>query len=208
MAHDLTASQARTVSTTDQVIYNEIDTISRAIYTDALAGNLQTTVDDGTLMTESTPIVTVTSSGAGAFTPGNTAVFAGTTVTFGDGVNDGTGLDQAVADINNAAITGLTASHNGSEITLTYECPQSVWSITLAEGKGALAELGFTPGTTSATNPESVDYYSVWTGQTVDRKSSYEFAQVVNHFQDLGYNILAKQNTNSAVATFMWEVYW
>ena len=208
MTHDLTATQARTVSTTDQVIYNEIDTINRSILTDALAGNLQTTVDNGTTMTESTPIVTVTSSGAGAFTPGNTAVFAGTTVTFGDGVNDGTGLDQAVADINNASITGLTAAHNGSEITLTYECPQAVWSLTIAEGTGALAELGFTANTYSATNPESVDYYSVWTGTTEDRKRSYEFSQVVNHFQSLGYNILAKQNTNSAVATFMWEVYW
>lgn len=208
MTHNFTATQARLVSTTDQVIYNEIDTINRSILTDALAGNLQTTVDNGTTMTESTPIVTVTSSSAGAFTPGATAVFAGTTVTFGDGVNDGTGLDQAVADINNAAIAGLTAAVAGSEITLTYETPQNNWSLTLAEGTGALAELGFTAGTTSATNPESVDYYSVWTGTTEDRKISYEFSQVVNHFQNLGFNILAKQNTNSAVATFMWEVYW
>lgn len=208
MAHDLTATEARTVSTTDLIIYNEIDTINRAVIAAALAGDLQTTVDDGTTMTESTPIITVTSSGAGAFTPSNTATFAGTTVTFGDGGNDGTGLDQAVADINNAAITGLTAAHDGSEITLTYECPQANWTFTLAEGTGALAELGFTAGSTTATAPESVDYYSVWTGTTEDRKKSYEFTQVVNHFQNLGYSILAKQNTASSTAVFMWEAYW
>lgn len=209
MTHELTATQARTVSTTDQVIYNEIDTISRAIYTAGLAGNLTATVDDGTTMTESTPTITVTSSGyADGWTPGGTLSIAGTLVTLSSGINDGTNIDQATADINNAGITGLVATNDGSEITLTYESTQSLWSLTLAEGSGALAELGFTAGTTAATNPISVDYYSMWSGTLEDRKKSFEFTQVIQHFQDIGYNILAKQNTNSDTTTFKWEIYW
>lgn len=209
MANALTATQARNVSTTDQVIYNEIDFINRAILADALAGNLQTTVNNGTLMTESTPVVTVTSTGyADGWTPGGTFTIAGTTVTLSSGVNDGTNIDQATADINAAGVVGLVATNDGSEITLSYETPMSVWSLTLTEGSGALGELGFTSGTFSAMNPESTEYYSVWSGQTEDRKKSFEFAEVVNHFQSCGYSILAKLNNDSAVATFMWEVYW
>ncbi len=209
MAYDLTATQARTVSTTDLVIYNEIDTISRAIMAAALTGELSTTVDDGTTMTESTPTITVTSSGAGAFTPSETIVLAGSTITLGDGSGDGTNVYQATADINAADITGLTATTDGSEITLSYEPPQATWGITLAEGSGsALADLGFTAGSESPATPESVDYYSVWSGVTEDRKKSYELAQVVNHFQNLGYNILAKKNTTTASSVIKWEIYW
>jgi hypothetical protein len=64
MTRDLTASQARTVSTTDLVIYNEIDTIQREIMAQALLGNLTATVENGTTMTESTPVVTITGTEA------------------------------------------------------------------------------------------------------------------------------------------------
>ena len=207
MAHDFTATQARTIATTDLVIYDEVDVINRAIIAAALAGDLDVQVTDGTTMTESTPTVTVVSSGAGAFTPSATLTIAGTSVTLGDGVNDGTGLEQAVADINNAAITGLTASEDGSEITLSYEPPMSAWSLTLAEGSGGLAELGFTAGTTSSPTPASVSYFNVWSGQLTDRKQSYEFSQVTTHFQNLGFNIVAKTNTTTT-NTFLWEIYW
>jgi len=209
MTHNFTATQARNLSTTDQVIYNEIDFINRAILADALAGNLQTTVNDGTTMTESTPVVTVVSTGyADGWTPGGTLTIAGTTVTLSSGVNDGTNIDQATADINAAGVVGLVATNDGSEITLTYETPRTTWSLILAEDSGALGELGFTSGTFSAPAPESTEYYSVWSGQTEDRKKSFEFSEVVNHFQGLGYSILAKLNTESQTATFMWEVYW
>lgn len=208
MTHSLSATQARTTSTSDLVIYNEIDTITRAIYAASIAGDLTCTVNDGTTMTNSTPTITVTSSGAGTFTATQTIIIAGITITLGDGGSDGTGIEQAIADINNAAVSGLVASQSGSEIVLTYNPPMATWSLTLAEGNGtALADLGFTAGTTSASAPGSTVYYSVWTGVTEDRKKAYEFAQVVNHFQDLGYNIVAKQNTTTT-NTFYWEVYW
>lgn len=208
MTHDLTSTLARNMSTSDLVIYNEIDTITRAIYTASLAGGLTATVNDGTLMTESTPTITVTSSGAGAFVATQTIVIAGTTITLGDGVGDGTNVYQATADINAAGISGLVATTDGAEITLTYEPPQSAWTLTLAEGNGtALADLGFTAGTVTATDPTSVSYYSMWSGVADDRKKAYEFAQVSNHFQSLGFSILAKKNTTTA-NTFYWEIYW
>ena len=209
MTHNLTSTQARNASITDQVIYNEIDTITRAIVTAGLAGNLSTTVDDGTTMTESTPTITVTSVGASAFVANHTIVIAGETITLGDAATDGTGIEQAIADINNAAIAGLVASQQGTEIVLTYAPPKATWSLTLAEGTGtALADLGFTSEVTAAITPESVAYYNMWIGQNADRKKSYEYTQVIQHFQSLGYSILAKQHTGNAQLTFKWEVYW
>jgi hypothetical protein len=211
MAHNLTATQARNMSASDLVIYNEVDTITRAIYAASLAGDLSTQVTDGTTMTENTPTITVvgTSVGSGSvFTPGETIVIAGTTVTFSSGAGSGTNVYQAVADINAASIAGLTATTDGAIVTLTYQCPQATWSLVLADGTGALADLGLTAGTTTATTPESVSYYNMWSGQIADRKKSYEFAQVVQNLQNDGFNIVAKQNTVSAQTTFMWEIYW
>jgi hypothetical protein len=208
MAHDLTSTQARAVSLTDLVIYDEIDFIHRAVMTDALLGEISVQVLDGTTMTESTPAITVTSSGAGAFTPSETIILAGTTITLGDGGTDGTGVEQAIADINNASVTGLTASQSGSEIVLTYQPLQTAWTLTLAEGSGtALIDLGFTVESVTAVTPESVSYYNMWTGTIDDRKKSYEFERVVTHFQGLGYSIIAKLNT-STTNTFFWEIYW
>ena len=208
--HGLTSTQARTVSVTDMVIYNEIDTINRAIITAALAGDLNTSVNDNTTMTESTPTITVTGSVANpTFTPGDQIQLAGQAIALGVDPNDGTGLDQIVADINNANISGLTASANDSnQLVLTYDPPQGSWSLAIGAGTGtANVDIGLTTGTVTATDPASVEYYSVWTGTAEDRKKSYEFAQVVNYFQNLGYNILAKKNTTTG-NTFYWEIYW
>lgn len=208
MAHDLTSTQARTVSITDLVIYNEIDFIHRAVMTDALLGEISVIVNDGTTMTESTPAITVTGSGFGPFTPSETIILAGTTITLGDGGNDGTGVEQAIADINNASVTGLVATQSGTEIVLTYQPLQTAWTFTLAEGSGtALVDIGFTVETATPADPESVSYYNMWTGTIDDRKKSYEFERVVNHFQGLGYSIIAKVNTDTT-NTFFWEVYW
>lgn len=205
MAHDLTATQARTVSTTDLVIYNEIDTITRAIYAAGLAGDLSTSVNDGTTMTESTPTITVTGTVADPVVggAGEALTLAGGTVS----LPANSDVDQIVAAINDEAITGLTASKNASsQVVLTYEPPMATWSLVIS-GDSGNTTIGITTGTVPATDPESVTYYNVWIGQTEDRKKSYEFAQVINHFQGLGYNIVAKQNTTTT-NTFYWEIYW
>jgi len=208
MTHGLTAASARIITTSDQVIYDEIDAIHRAINTAALAGELDVTVDDGTLMTESTPSITIEGTGFAPFTPGDTVIIASETIVLGGDATDGTGVKQVVADINNVLVSGLRARQVETDIVLTYETTQSNWAVTIAEGSGsALTDIGLTAGTYTPTDPESVAYYNVWNGQTEDRKKAYEFAQVVNHFQGLGYNIVAKKNTVTQ-NTFIWELYW
>lgn len=205
MARDLSATQARTVSTTDLVIYNEIDSIYRGVMAAALAGNLEVSVSDGTVMTESTPTITVVGTELDPTVGG-----AGESLTINDvsitlpATSD---VDQIVAAINDAAVAGLTASKNSTQqVVLTYEPAPATWSLNIGADSGN-ATVGFTAGVVSADTPDSVEYYNVWTGTTDDRKKSYEFAQVVNHFQNLGYSIVAKKNTTTG-NTFYWEIYW
>lgn len=205
MAGELSAAQARTVSTGDLIVYNEIDYISRQIYAAALNGDLQTTIDDGTTMTDSTPTITVTG------TVSNPVVGAApeSLTINGEGISlpADDDVDQIVAAINDAAIAGLTASKNeDSQIVLTYEPTQTNWALAI-DGDSANPTVGFTTGSYAATPPASVDYYNVWSNLETDRKLSYHMTQVINHFQNLGFSILQKKNTETS-NTFKWEVYW
>lgn len=204
MTQGITATQARGLSVSDMVIYNEIDTISRAIMAAAIDGELQVTVDDNSTMTESTPIVTVTGSVTDpVITPLNTVIIDGVTVTLSTA-----DVFFAASEINQAEIPGVTASVNASsQLVLTKETIQTNWSILIGAGS-ANAEIGLTAGLVTASNPESTEYYSVWSGTTEDRKKSYELTQVINHFQGLGYSILAKQNSTTPTSTIKWEIYW
>lgn len=207
MAYELSATQARTVTTTDMVIYNEIDTLSRAIIAAALDGNLQVTVDDGTTMTESTPTIVITGTESDPVTASGETdeelILNGTTITFPYQSN----INSIVGLINDAAIVGLVASKNAdNQLVLTFQCPQNDWTFTIGDTT-ANNTVGITAGIVAATTPGSVAYYNMWAGIQDDRKKAYEFAQVVNHFQNLGYNILAKKNTVTE-NTLLWEIYW
>ena len=209
MTHSLTSTQAKTVSTSDLTIYNEIDTITRKIYSESLLGNLSAIIDDGTTMTESTPTITVTGTVSNpTFVANDTFVIAGSTVTLGNGATDGTGLNQAIADINDAAITGVVASKNSSnQLVITYTPTQSSWSLVVGAGTANTA-LGFSDNSTyTSSTPTSVSYYNAWTGLIDDRKLSYQMSRVSNHFQNQGFNIVQKKNT-STTTTFYWEIYW
>ena len=170
MTHDLNASQARTVSTTDLIVYNEIDYINRQIIAASLAGDLSVTVDDGTTMTESTPTITVIGTIANpTITPANTLIIDSQTITLSQRTGSGTNIDNIVGDINTLS-TGLVASENTSnQLVVTYEPAQGNWALVIGAGT-ANAEVGFTAGTVVPTDPESVNYYSVWSGTTDDRK--------------------------------------
>jgi hypothetical protein len=202
---DLTATQARSASTTDQVIYNEIDTVTRAILVAALAGELTTVVADGTIMTDSTPTITVTGTVTNPVVgvTDESLVIAGETITLSAN-ND---VDQIVATINDAMITGLVANKNVSQqVVIVYDPLPTAWSLIVSAGAGA-DTVGITVGSETPPTPSSVAYHSVWSGQETDRKKSYEYAQVVQHFQNLGYSIIAKKNTDT-VNTLKWELYW
>lgn len=203
--HGISASQARTVSTTDLIVYNEIDAISREIVAQALLGELQATISDGTLMTESTPTITVTGTVANPAVGGvgESLTLAGEAITL-DANED---VDQIIASINDAEVAGLVASKNATQnVVLTYEPPMAQWILDIAADSGN-ATVGFTTGTATPPAPASRDYYDVWTNLTDDRKLSLHMTQVINYFQGLGYNIVQKLNVTTG-NTFQWEVYW
>lgn len=202
---DLTASQARIISTSDQTIYNEIDAIMRATMTAALAGELNVSIDDGTAMTESTPTITVLGTVADPVIgiADETITLAGQTITL-FGLYD---VNQIVAAINDASIPGMVASKNANQqIMLTYNTPQDAWSLAIGAGTGNIS-IGLTESNITADEPASVSHYNVWSGQEENRKRSFEYTQVVTHMQDLGFNILAKKNITTN-KTFTWEIYW
>jgi len=205
MTHSLTATQAKTVAYTDLIVHDEVDEITRQIIAAGLNGAYTVTISDGTTMTESTPTITITGTVANpTVTDTYTVILAGQTVVLG---TTGLNLNSVIADINDAAITGVVASKNASNnLVITYTTTASSWSIIIGAGT-ANTELGLTATTLTATDPDSVAYYTTWAGTDDDRKRAYNMAEVKSHFQDLGYNIVQKINANTT-NTLEWQVYW
>lgn len=206
MSHTLTAADARTVAFADLIVHNEVDYIERQIIAAGLNGDINVSVTDGTTMTNSTPTITVTGTEvAPTVTNTNTIILVGETVILG---TTGLSLNAVIADINDAAITGITASKNaGNQLVITYEPTQALWSLVIGAGT-ANVELGITAGTVTADTPDSVSYYNAWTNDIPDRKLATQMAQVVNHFQNEGFSIMQKKNTTSAGNTLYWELFW
>lgn len=205
MTVGLNASQARANSQQDMIIFNEATSIMEAVISASATGAFETTISDGTTMTESTPVATVTGSVQDpVVVVGTTVVINGTTVTLGV---TGTSLNAVIADINDAAISGVIASKlNGYlvlEITLTAS---TTWQYTIGAGT-ANAALGLVDGTYTASNPSSVDYFNTWQGTLTDRAKTNQMDEVVKHFRNLGFKIERISNTATA-KTFSWYVYW
>ena len=188
----------------DLTIFNEVNTIMLQIITDAGNGLYQTTVQDGTTMTESTPSITVTGSVSNPTIVGTpTVILGGNTITLG---TTGTNLNSIIADINDAAISGVVASKNTSnQLVITYTAIAATsWQFIVGAGT-ANAALGLTAGTNTAPNPDSVSYYSVWQGVTQDRAKTDQMNQVILYFQNLGYTIDRMINT-STNRTIKWVI--
>jgi hypothetical protein len=202
----LTAIQAKTVAYTDLVVHNEIDTLARAIIAAGLGGQYSITVNTGTTITNSTPLIPVTGTTvAPTITALQTVILAGVTVILG---TTGTNLNAVIADINDAAIPNLVASKDlTNHLVLTYTAPMNAWAFIIGAGTANVA-LGLTAGTVPATLPISVAYFTTFTGGLViDRKQAYNMAAVMLHFQNLGYNISQSINltTNNTLA---WNISW
>jgi hypothetical protein len=196
--------EARSMARADLTIFNEVNAIMKQIITDAGNGLYETTVSDGTTMTESTPTSTVTGTQVNPTITGTpTLIIAGVTITLG---TSGTSVNAVVGDINDAGVTGLVASKDaGNNLVLSYTHPQQAsWSVAIGSGT-ANADLGLTAGTTSATNPSSVDYFSVWQGVTNDRAKTDQMNQVISYFENLGYTISRLTNT-ATNKTFKWVI--
>jgi len=206
MTVGLNASQARSKSQQDLIIYNEVQNIMTDIITKSASGAFASIVADGTTMTESTPSVdhigTVVNP---TIVGGTTIILNGVSVTLG---TTGLNLNSIIADINDAGITGVTASKNtANNLVLTFTAQASVnWTYDIGAGTANLA-LGLTQATYTINNPSSVDYFNTWQGTRTDRGESQQMDQVIRHFQNLGYKIERTVNTTTN-STFQWNIYW
>lgn len=205
MSVGLNASQARAKSQQDMIIFDEVDAIMREVIRQSGNGQFEAVVEDGTTMTESTPVTTLYGSVQDpSVVVGETLIIDGNTIVLGTTARN---LNGIIADINDANIAGISASKidNYLVITITH-AQQATWTYEIGAGT-ANASLGLSEGVYTANNPDSVDYFSVWQGTVVDRAIAQQMDTVTKHFNNLGYKIdrIANTRTNK---TFKWYVYW
>lgn len=204
MSYSINSTNARLLARADLTIFNETQALMKQVITDAGNGLYQTTVSDGTEMTESTPTITITGSVVSpTITATPTVILGGQTVTLG---TTGLSLNAVIADINDAAISGLVASKNSAKnLVLTYTAPAATtWTFTIGAGT-ANADLGLTAATTTATNPTSVNYFDCWQGNSASRPKTDQMTQVILYFQQLGYTIDRLKNTTTG-KTLKWSI--
>lgn len=204
MTYAVNSQQARTRARQDLVIFQEVNAIMEQIIVDSGNGLYRTVVADGTTMTESTPDIVVTGTVSNPTITGTpTIILNGTTITLG---TTGTNLNSVIADINDSGISRIVASKNSSnQLVLTHTAPAgTAWTFDIGNGTANTA-LGLTVGATTAANPGSVTYFSVWQGNTADRAKLDQINQVSTYFENLGYTIDIKTNTITN-KTFEWIV--
>ena len=204
MTYFINKTSARTIARADLTIFNETQALMKQVITDAGNGLYETTITDGTTMTESTPTITIIGSAAAPTITGTpTLIIAGVTITLG---TSGLNLNAVISDINDAAVSGLVASKNAANnLVLTYTAPAATaWTVVIGAGTANTA-LGLTAQTYTASNPDSVAYYNVWSGTVADRAKSDQMNQVINYFENLGYTIERLKNTTTN-KNFKWVI--
>lgn len=205
MSVGLNASQARANSNQDLTIFNETQSIMKAIIAASVAGLYEATVYDATVMTESTPEVVVSGSVTSpTIVNAETVIIEGSTVVLG---TTGTSLNAVIADINDAAIGNVLAYKENDALRLNIDVSgDDNWQYIFGAGT-ANTGLGLTDGTTTAPNPISVDYFNVWQGTLTDRAKYSDMGAVINYFTNLGYKI--ERVTNAVTGkSFSWYIYW
>ena len=204
MTYAINKTEARTIARADLTIFNETQFLMKQVITDAGNGLYETTITDGTTMTESTPTITITGTVANPTVSSlETIIIAGQTIILGP---SGTNLNAVIADINDANVSGLVASKNAANnLVLSYTLAQAT-SFTVILGAGtANTNLGLTAQTYTASNPDSVAYFNCWQGTVSDRVKTDQMNQVIQYFQNLGYTIERLKNT-STNKTLKWVI--
>lgn len=201
----LNAAQARAKSQQDMIVFNETIAIMHEILARSADGEFEAYIEDGTTMTECTPTaIKLGATNNPTVAPGSTLIIQGTTVVLG---TTGTNLNSIIADINDAAISGVTASKDGDYLVLTITLdPSSSWSYTIGAGT-ANAAIGLIEGTYLVADPSSVLYYNTWIGTITDRSLQSQMDQVVRYFTNLGFKIERISNQQTGI-TFRWHAYW
>ena len=205
MSIGLNAAQARSKASQDMIVYKETQIIMEKVITESALGKFEGFVDDGTTMTISTPSVQkIGTVNAPTINVGDTFIIDSQTVTLG---TSGTSLNAIIADINDANISGITASKDAGYLVLTVEdTAGATWSYEIGAGT-ANTSLGVVAGVYTLPNPTSVNYFTVWQGTSTDRAIQNQMEQVIKHFTNLGYKIERLTNT-STNRTFKWYIYW
>lgn len=203
MIFSLNASSARLQSSNTIIIYNEISEIFKKILAEIHNGEYEAIVKN-TYMTESTPKITITGTIENpTILPNDTININGTNIILGI---TGTNLNSIIADINDTNISGLIASKNENKLVIEYTVQENNWQLNIGAGS-ANAVLGLASQIYVPENPDSVDYYSVWTEVSNNRKLKSEMDMIIKYFESLGYTIYRKTNINTA-NTFEWVIQW
>ncbi len=204
MTYFINKTSARTMARADLTIFNETQALMKQVITDAGNGLYETTITDGTTMTESTPTITITGSVANPTITGTpTLIVDGVSIVLG---TTGLSLNAVIADINDAGVSGLVASKNAANnLVLTYTAPAATTWTVVVGASTANTDLGITANTYTASNPNSVAYYNVWSGTVADRAKSDQMNQVVKYFENLGYTIERLKNTTTN-KNFKWVI--
>jgi len=205
MTYTINKTTARAIARADLTIFNETQALMKQVITDAGNGLYQTTITDGTTMTESTPDIVITATIANpTIAPGDTVILGGQTILLG---GTGTSLNAVIADINDfQGVAGLVASKNAANnLVLNYTAPAATtWTFEVGAGTSN-TDLGLTAATTTATNPTSVDFFNCWQGNATSRPKTDQMNQVILYFQQLGYSIERLKNTSTG-KTLKWVI--
>lgn len=205
MTYFINSNEARSHSRANLNIFDEVNYIMRQIIVASDNGDYQLVVDDSTLMTESTPLITITGTVADpTITNGETLIIGSDTITLGA---SGTNLNAIIADINDENIPTISASKNASDhLVITVTTTQLNWAIIIGTGT-ANTNVGITDSILTAPDPTSVGYYESWAGVSSNRKFDDELSRVSSYFTNLGYNISISKNPNSLL-TIVWNIFW
>ena len=205
MSAGLNASQARARSQQDMFIFDETQAIMRQVITASMNGQFDVSISDGTEMTEASPIaVKIGTVVNPTIISGQTFIINGSTIVLG---STGVNLNSVIADINDAAVAGITATKDNDYLVINIVLdPAVTWTYEIGAGTANTA-LGFSPGIYTVASPASVHYYSAWQGTTTDRVRVQQMDQVTKHFGNLGYKIERIVNT-ATYRTFVWALYW
>ena len=131
-------------------------------------------------------------------------VINGSSVTLG---TTGTNLNAIIADVNDAAITGVTASKTaaGNFVLTIVIQPSTAWQYIIGAGT-ANNNVGITAGTFTPPNPSSTTYWHTWMGTATNRGYKTANGLLIKYFRDLGYRI--ERSTNLNKPNFPMDISW
>ena len=200
----ISAADAKLQAQGNLVILQEVRAIEEAILTAVSSSLLNATVADGTLMTMSTPAISVTATvNNPTTTAGHTFTINGTTVTASS-----TTINAIVDDINTLAMTGITASKTAVAGALKIASDNNNFTLILAAATGTiLGDLGLTAATTTATAVSKI-YYNVWQNTATNTTYKQQMSEVIQYFTNIGYTVIRQKNADTTNTTFKWYVTW